>query len=369
MRFAMNQVFLLSKVRLLARQLKWRLTLTYLLVAVTAVLIAAWWAIIAVAIYLARDYAGLGWQEAVGGMILPALTGILPSAPLLILPAVLVSTYFGFLSARWLDARLTGLRQATNAWRQGDFSVRVGHESSTLETSDEIDRFGEELNEMAAELHALLQTRQELATLEERNRLARDLHDSVKQHLAAAALQIGAAEALLHTSPAAAGASLTEAADLTHLAQRELGSIIFELQPVSLRQQGLTEALRQYLAGWSRQFGIQAALELVGERPFSPEIEGALFRFAQEALSNVARHSGATAVTLSLRGDNETIHFTIADNGRGFDPSVTERRGLGLNNMRQRMTDLGGEATITTAPGQGVMLSARLPLQKQPSGD
>ncbi len=365
----MSQPFSLSKVRQLARQLKWRLTLTYLLVAITAVLIAAWWAIIAVAIYLARAYAGLDWWAAVGGMVLPALADISPSAPLLILPAVLVSTYFGFLSARWLDARLTGLRQATTAWRHGDFSVRVGNEAANPETADEIDRFGEELNEMAAELYALLQTRQELATLEERNRLARDLHDSVKQHLTAAALQIGAAEALLHSNPAAAENSLTAAADLTHLAQRELGSIIFELQPVSLRQQGLIEALRQYTTNWSRQFGIQAGVEMVGERPFPPEIEGALFRFAQEALSNVARHSGATAVTLSLRSDSKTIQFTIADNGRGFDPTATERRGLGLNNMRQRMAELGGEATITTAPGQGVTLSARLPLKKQPSGD
>lgn len=272
---------------------------------------------------------------------------------------MLVSTYFGFLSARWLAARLTGLRDATAAWQQGDFSVRVADDST-----DEIGRFGAELNEMAAELYALLQTRQELAALEERNRLARDLHDSVKQHLAAAALQIGAAEALLPTNPAAAGASLAEAGDLTHLAQRELGSIIFELQPVSLRQYGLAEALRQYAAAWSRQFGLEVDLEIVGERPFPPEIEGALFRFAQEALSNVARHSGATAVKLSLRDDSKAIHFTIQDNGRGFDPAAAETRGFGLNNMRQRMAELGGETTITAALGQGAALSARLPLKK-----
>ena len=170
-----------ERTRIMVRQLKWQLTLTYLLVSLATVFLASWWAIIAVALYLGRTYAELGWLSAIQSLMLPALAEILPSALLLLLPTVLVSTYFGFLSARWLDARLTGLRQATTALQQGDFSVLVQDESA-----DEIGRFGAELNEMAAELHGLLQAQQELATLQERHRLARDLHDSVKQHLAAA---------------------------------------------------------------------------------------------------------------------------------------------------------------------------------------
>lgn len=348
----------LEKARSLLRQLKWQLTLTYVLVSVTAVFIAAWWAIIAVALYLGRAYADLNWQEALPDVVLPALRDILPSAPLLILPALLISTFFGFLSARWLDARLTSLRNAAAAWQQGDFAVRV-----TDVSADEIGRFGAELNEMAAELHALLQTRQELAALEERNRLARDLHDSVKQHLAAAALQIGAAEALLSQNPGAAAARLAEAGNLTHLAQRELGSIIFALQPVSLSQHGLVEALRHYAENWSRQFGIAVKLDFTGARALPPEIEGALFRFAQEALSNVARHSHATAVQLGLHIARDELQITIQDNGQGFDPAQEPSGGLGLHNMRQRMADLGGEAVFATALGQGTTLSARLPLR------
>lgn len=343
--------------RLTMRQLKWQLTLTYLLVSFTAVLIASWWAILAIAFYLGRAYSELDWQQALPGVILPALAAILPSATLLILPAVLVSTYFGFLSARRLDARLAGLRNAMTAWQEGDFSARVMDDSA-----DEIGRFGMDLNDMAAELQSLLQTRQELAALGERNRLARDLHDSVKQHLVAVALQIGAAQALLDENQTAVAASLTEAGNLTHLAQRELGAIIFELQPVSLNQRGLAEALRYYVDGWSRQSGISTTLKITGERPLPPDVEGALFRFGQEALSNVIRHSAANTVQLSLDYDGDMLRFTIQDNGRGFDPAMAQTGGFGLNNMQQRINELGGEMILDTAPGQGTKLTAYLTL-------
>ncbi|MCL4870230.1 MAG: sensor histidine kinase [Anaerolineae bacterium] len=340
----------------LSHQLKWRLTLTYLLVSLAAIFVAAWWAIIAVALYLGQVYADLNWQEAIQDMA-PALWAILPSSLLLVFPAALVSAYFGFLSARWLDGRFAQLRQATAVWRQGDFTTMIQDESA-----DEIGDFGDELNEMAAELRGLLQSRQELAALEERQRLARDLHDSVKQHLAAAALQIGAAEALLPQNTAAAQASLTQAGELTHQAQRELGAIIFALQPTTLGRQGLAAALRDYAASWSRQFGIAAAIDSAGERPLPPEVEGALFRFAQEALTNVARHSGADSVRINFRCQANELQLTIHDNGRGFDPQAAPTSGFGLQNMRQRLAELGGQTIFDAAPGKGTTVTAYLPL-------
>jgi two-component system, NarL family, sensor histidine kinase LiaS len=353
----MNPSRWIETVRLLLRQLKWQLTLTYVLVSLTAVIIAAWWATIAIALYLGQTSPDLSWQEAIGTLMLPVVGDILPSAPLLLLPAVLVSTYFGFLSARWLDARLTRLRQATTAWQQGDFSVRVQDEAA-----DEIGRFGAELNEMAAELHNLLQAQQELATLQERHRLARDLHDSVKQHLAAASLQIGAAQALLNQNPTAAEASLVEAAELTHLAKQELSAIIFELQPDTLNRHGLANALRHYVVGWSRQAGIAVELVIEEKWPLPTATENALFRFGQEALSNVARHSQASLVQVSLLFDSAQCQFIIQDNGRGFDPLAAPKRGRGLTNMRERIAELGGQTLIETAPDQGTTISVRLPL-------
>jgi NarL family two-component system sensor histidine kinase LiaS len=232
------------------------------------------------------------------------------------------------------------------------------------ESADEIGGFGAELNEMAAELRGLLQSRQELAALEERQRLARDLHDSVKQHLAAAALQIGAAEALLPQNRTAAQASLTQAGELTHQAQRELGAIIFALQPTTLGRQGLAAALRDYAASWSRQFDIVATMDVVGERPLPPEVEGALFRFAQEALTNIARHSGADSVLISLHHVADELRLTIHDNGRGFDPNAAPTGGFGLQNMRQRMAELGGETIFDAAPGEGTAVTARLRSKK-----
>jgi two-component system, NarL family, sensor histidine kinase LiaS len=342
----------------MTRQLKWRLTLTYLLVSLAAILVAAWWAVVAVTLYLGQAYADLSWREVIQNMA-PVLWAILPSGLLLVVPAALVSAYFGFLSARWLDGRFAKLRQATAVWRQGDFTTMIQDESA-----DEIGDFGAELNEMAAELHGLLQSRQELATLEERHRLARDLHDSVKQHLAAAALQIGAAAERLSQSVTAAQASLTQAGELTHQAQQELGAIIFALQPTALGRQGLAAALHNYTASWSRQFGIAVALDTVGERPLPPEVEGTLFRFTQEALTNVARHSQADSVQVTLHYHADELQLTIRDNGRGFDPDAaligTPHGGFGLQNMRQRMAELGGEMMFEAAPGKGTVVTARL---------
>jgi NarL family two-component system sensor histidine kinase LiaS len=195
--------------------------------------------------------------------------------------------------------------------------------------------------------------------VEERNRLARDLHDAVKQQIFAAAMQVGAAKALLPHEPTAALNQINEAESLARQAQQELTSLIQELRPAALDNKGLAAALRQLAADWSRQNGIAAEVKARGERPTPLPTEQALFRVAQEALANVARHSRADQVKIGLDWQEAAVTLTVSDNGRGFDPQAPAK-GFGLRGMQERLVALGGELEVTSQPGQGATIRAKL---------
>jgi two-component system, NarL family, sensor histidine kinase LiaS len=336
------------------RNLKWRLTLSYTLVALAAVLMVAWWFFIVLTVYLRQSGPYQSLMEVIQNQIIPALWFILPSALLLILPAALLSAFFGFLSARWLDVRLSRLRLATTAWRKGNFSVTIEDTSE-----DEISQFGSDLNDMAADLELLLLTRQELAALQERSRLARDLHDSVKQHLTACSMQLGTARALLEKKPEEARTSLVQAGEEVHMAQKEISAIILELRPAALESRELAEALRSHLENWSKHNQIEVRLEIQGEIKLSPPIEQTLFRFFQEALSNVANHSRAGSVEVRLAMQNRQVSLVVQDNGCGFDPQA-EYKGNGLHNMHERIVQAGGRFHLTSQVGHGTRVEAHL---------
>jgi two-component system, NarL family, sensor histidine kinase LiaS len=337
------------------QRVRWRLTLSYLFVALASIFILTWWGVVVAVVYLVRVNSGFGWVQVVRFQALPLLGVVLPSAVPLVIPAVLISAYFGFLTARWFDQRLSHLRQAAQAWQQGDFSVRVQDA-----TADEIGEFGQELNRMASDLQRLLTAQADLAALEERTHLSRDLHDSVKQHITAAAFQIGSAQALLEQNPSAARASLDEAGDLVHTAHQDLNTILFELRPAAVRPGSLGQALRDYTAGWSRQNPIQVLVH--GDADLPDGMQQELLRFVQEALSNVARHSGAHQAAIELRPAGSRLFLTIRDDGVGFQPDLLGGEGYGLRTMRERIQRVGGELELHSQPGQGTRLTAAIPI-------
>ena len=121
------------------------------------------------------------------------------------------------------------------------------------------------------------------------------------------------------------------------------------------------EALRSYAKDWSRRSGIAAQVTVSGERPLPLAVEQPLFRVAQEALANTARHSGAQTVTIHLAWQADALTMTIADDGKGFEVTETGY-GIGLQSMRERVAKLDGRLIITSASGQGTQLRATLPL-------
>ncbi|MCB0018788.1 MAG: HAMP domain-containing protein [Anaerolineales bacterium] len=266
-------------------------------------------------------------------------------------------TIFGFFAARGYARRLSNLTAAADSWSQGDFSIMVQDKSA-----DEIGLLARRLNRMAQELQTLLQTRQELAMLEERNRLARDLHDSVKQQVFATAMQTGAARALLENNPVQAKTHLQEAEQLAQLAQQELTELIQELRPAALDGMGLVRALRNLADSWTRQQNIPTQVRVQGDRPLPLHIEQALYRVTQEALMNAAKHSRAGALDIHVAMSSDDVTLTIQDNGQGFDVAQVSGTGLGLYSMHERLAALGGSLQIESRPGAGTTIVAHCPL-------
>jgi NarL family two-component system sensor histidine kinase LiaS len=271
----------------------------------------------------------------------------------------LIGTIFGYITSRGLTRRLNNVSLAADSWSRGDFSNFIQDRSS-----DEIGQLAEQLNRMAEQLQNLLQTKEELAALEERNRLARDLHDSVKQQVFATAMQLGSARALLDEDPGAAKDRLNAAQELARQAQAELNAILRELLPITLKDKGLIQALKDSLNDWSRVNDIEVEVHIEGEFPLSLEIEQALFRVSQEALSNITRHSQARHVEVELFVEKDQVLMNISDDGVGFDFAAVDGKGIGLQSMRERVEVWGGSLRVESIPGQGTRLTALIPITK-----
>ncbi len=294
--------------------------------------------------------------------LLPVLTlgaFILAVTGLMLLVAVTpFGILFGLIMSRGLTRRLGDLTRAADAWSEGDFSVQP-----RVKGSDEIGHLSMRMRHMAERIQNLLQSQQELAMLEERNRLARDLHDTIKQQTFAILMQLRAAQNQIETDPAAANQTLQEAESLVKAAQQDLGRIIAELRPAALEGQGLALALQNYLNTWSQHTRIPVEFHVQGERSLALSIEQPLYRIAQEALSNVARHSSASAVTVNLAYDAKQVRLSIHDNGSGFDPAGINGQNFGLQSMRERADALDGQFEVSSANEHGTTLTVVIPLK------
>ena len=277
--------------------------------------------------------------------------------------AGIAGTIYGSVSARGLSTRLNRLSEGTHAWSQGDFTQVVEDTSG-----DEIGQLAYNLNQMALELQNSLDTQLELAVVNERNRLARDLHDSVKQQAFAASAQAGAARKLLKENPEAARAHIVETEQLILGLRKELTNLIQELRPAALGGEGLVTALKEYAEDWSRQNLTELDVHVLNEQRLPLNIEQTVFRIVQETLSNIARHSEASDVDIELVYDQQNISCTITDNGLGFDQDQ-KHTGFGLRSIKERAMSLGGRLTITSEPGEGTLINFVIPIKESSGGE
>ena len=275
---------------------------------------------------------------------------------ILLLAAGVVGTIFGGITARGMVKRLRRVSVVTEAWSKGDFSEFIDDP-----LGDEISQLARKLNYMADQLQDLLERRQEMAVSEERNRLARELHDSAKQDALAASFQIGTALTLYENAPQKAKKHLHEAEVLIDSVRIELTDLIHQLRPATVDGRRFSEVINDYLIEWAHQNNVIVSLETEGELEISLEYKQAIYRIMQEALANAARHSHAKNVSATLDYGINYIEFVVHDDGRGFDPAQSQT-GFGLRSMRERAESLGGRFWIESNGGEGTTLHVNFPL-------
>ncbi len=290
-----------------------------------------------------------------GGALRPLATILGVSVLLFTVAAGIIGAIFGFFTAKGLTRRLNGVTTAAAAWGAGDFSQVIRDTSG-----DEIGEMSRQLNRMAAQLEELIKTRQQLSIVDERNRLARDLHDSVKQQVFAISMHLSAAQAIWEKDRPSARDRLDTAVELARQSRQELTTIIQMLRPVQLEGKGVREALREYVKQWQDQSRITAKYEVIGDGTVPFPAEEALYRIAQEALANVARHSRATCVWITLATLPDKLELEIRDNGDGFDPKK-QGEGVGLHSMQERIEAVGGHLRLDSSDA-GTSIVAQVPL-------
>jgi PAS domain S-box-containing protein len=214
---------------------------------------------------------------------------------------------------------------------------------------------------IALENAHLYQQTQELAKLEERQKLARELHDSVSQALYGIGLGARTARVQLDRDPAQVAAPLDYVLSLAEAGMAEMRALIFELRPESLAMEGLVVALKKQAAMVHARHNIEVREAICDEPEIALELKEALYRIAQESLHNTIKHSRAQSVDLTLAVADGRITLEVRDDGQGFDPTGEFPGHLGLRSMRERVARAGGEVTITSAPGQGTTIRAWLP--------
>jgi signal transduction histidine kinase len=229
-----------------------------------------------------------------------------------------------------------------------------------------------ELQAAHRQLKAYTAQAEELAVLQERNRMARNLHDSVTQTIFSMRLTAEAANMLFDREPARAREELIKLQTLAKSALTEMRSLIFELRPTAVTKLGLVPALRHHIMTLERQTGLTIDLQIIGE-PHLSELEAQrLFRISQEALNNVVKHAQTDKAFLTLRFDGDRILLQVADKGIGFDleaAQVTEGH-IGLSSMQERVDTMGGQLTIDSHPGQGtrVVVEVISPYEEENNG-
>jgi signal transduction histidine kinase len=212
---------------------------------------------------------------------------------------------------------------------------------------------------IAIENARLYERSRELSVIEERNRLARELHDAVSQTLFSAVLTAEAAAALIERDPAKAKAQLDKLQELAQHARDEMRSLIFELRPADLESDGLIPTLRKHVVVLQRLYETEITLQIEGERRLRPQTEREIFRITQEALNNALKHARAKKIDVALRLTRNRAAVTVSDDGVGFELEVerTLSRRLGLVSMRERADAIRGLLEVQSAPGAGTRVS------------
>ncbi|HEY1624619.1 MAG TPA: ATP-binding protein [Streptosporangiaceae bacterium] len=275
-----------------------------------------------------------------------------PSA--LLIAIVPVGVLFGLLASRRLVRRVRRLERATLAVADGDCTVTL-----PVSGRDEVGRLEANFTTMTRQLDSALAAERQRATggalTAERARIAREIHDTISQHLFALRM---IAAGMSRADPGNQQAYAIER--ISEDALRDMQVLLIELRPASLDGTGLAPALREICTAYHDRLSVTVDASLDDVTVPAP-VEHALLRISQEACTNAVRHGNARQLTVSMTRRDGHIELRVRDDGTGFDPAVPHP-GSGLAHIRDRVTELGGAVEIDSAPGRGAALTVRVPV-------
>lgn len=230
-----------------------------------------------------------------------------------------------------------------------------------VENQLQLQRLQSELQRSLEHERALNQRIEELATLEERNRIARDIHDSLGHALVALNIQMETALTLWKDNPDKAYEFLVEAKKLGSEALQATRQSVADMRFDPLKGRQLDEAIAALTEEFQRTTGVRPACTIHLSQPLSTKLSTVLYRIVQEGLTNICKHAQATVVTIQLQATETNLSLTLQDNGKGFQLDEN-RSGFGLQGMQERVAMLGGQLEIVSKPGSGCQVKALLPV-------
>lgn len=257
-----------------------------------------------------------------------------------------------------LDRRASGTSYTEQELQQLDaLSQQAALAMAYAATIEELAALNDDLEERVATRSAqLLAQQRALVAQDERQRIARDLHDSVKQTLFSVGLGLHAAHSMLGRNPDMAARAVLAQEELVVRAQRELGELLVQLRTPAEDRADLTAALAACASQIARQHGL-AMVTRLDQAPLLPSAHvHELRQIVREALHNTAKHSGATSALLWLEAEPHGITITVADEGCGFDPQLAGRATMGLRGMRERAAMVGAALGVASSPGKGTRI-------------
>lgn len=289
---------------------------------------------------------------------------------LLLIP--LIGFPFGYIYGNILKKRLKRLVESILKFENGNYSHRV-----PFLGDDEIGLVARHLNRMATRFERQVASLQKMATIkteyeeklkkaavaEERQRLARELHDAVSQQLFAISMTSAAAKRNAREEKTIRQMKLIE--KMAGDAQNEMRALLLHLRPVTLEEKGLKEGLEVLVKEFQNKQPVQLQLEMDEMPRLARGVEDHLFRIVQEGMANMFRHARATRTTIQLKASEQKLTLRIQDNGVGFDVHNVGPSSYGLRSIRERANEIGGVAEIFSKVGKGTEIRVQVPIVKE----
>lgn len=283
---------------------------------------------------------------------------------------IVLTLVIGYIAGRRLQGRIDLLHLNLLQAAKGNLSVRmpetldqsfagVYHEFNNM--TDAVEKKMQLLQQLGEQEVVEKEQAAELAVLEERRRLARDLHDTVSQQLFAIHMAASSLPKVLEINEVQAQTVMEQLILMSNTAQRQMRALIAQLRPMELVGKSLAEALDQWFPDYCRQNGLKGIKDLDIQGDMSEAKEHQLFLIIQEAMANIVKHAGAKVVSLSLKEGPRQVTLSISDDGQGFSSTYQKPGSYGLTTMRERAEKLGGNVEIISKPGAGTTIRVHIP--------